>query len=318
MARVRIVLLDDSYGRKVTVVVPSDVSVARLIPAIVKQLGLQDTDINGNDIVYQLAQINENGDINVINPGKTLEDAGVEDGATLHLTVEMIAGGDNHYIPKLPAPVPTYQAQFISAIVDEMLSVLKSRQLIGVYRGSDRVLGKPSDRPQFICDVFMITPFRAEFHSVYQDAILETLNNIVTKRDWGESDEIKVGLIVKRGDQFRSVGGSFMSDIWSAINQCKLVVAECTPPKGEGINANVYYELGMAHAIGKPSIILTQDINSIPSDLRHHRIIPYSLTFGTSNDIRAMQNRLRIETEALLEEWWHEHCSDEESSKIWE
>jgi hypothetical protein len=40
-------------------------------------------------------------------------------------------------------------------------------------------------------------------------------------------------------------------------------------------NPNVLYELGMAHAIGKPSIIVSRQLQDIPFDLQHLRVILY-------------------------------------------
>jgi hypothetical protein len=38
------------------------------------------------------------------------------------------------------------------------------------------------------------------------------------------------------------------------------------------------YEIGMAHTVGKPVLIVTQDIDDVPFDLKHHRCIMYSYT----------------------------------------
>ena len=42
-----------------------------------------------------------------------------------------------------------------------------------------------------------------------------------------------------------------------------------------GRNPNVFYELGLAHAAGKPAILLTANEEDIPFDLRHVRVICY-------------------------------------------
>ena len=44
-----------------------------------------------------------------------------------------------------------------------------------------------------------------------------------------------------------------------------------------GRNANVYYELGIAHAIGKPVILITSEANfdQIPFDLQASKLIIY-------------------------------------------
>jgi hypothetical protein len=40
-------------------------------------------------------------------------------------------------------------------------------------------------------------------------------------------------------------------------------------------NPNVFYELGLAHAIGKPAILVAKTEEDIPFDLRHVRVIVY-------------------------------------------
>jgi hypothetical protein len=67
--------------------------------------------------------------------------------------------------------------------------------------------------------------------------------------------------------------GRVIEDIWVAINSAKVIIADCT-----GRNPNVFYELGMAHTIGKEVVLITQDIDDIPFDVRHIRFIVYEYT----------------------------------------
>lgn len=63
---------------------------------------------------------------------------------------------------------------------------------------------------------------------------------------------------------------AIMEDIWEYINKSRLIVADVT-----GKNPNVFYELGIAHTIGKDVIILTQNEDDVPFDLKHLRYIKY-------------------------------------------
>ena len=72
-----------------------------------------------------------------------------------------------------------------------------------------------------------------------------------------------------RGDDM--FGHDIMEDIWKGINEAKVIIADIT-----NRNANVFYELGLAHTLGKDVIIITQDINDVPFDLNKYRIIEYS------------------------------------------
>jgi hypothetical protein len=61
-----------------------------------------------------------------------------------------------------------------------------------------------------------------------------------------------------------------VQDIWLSIRKARLVVAELS-----GRNPNVMYEIGLAHAIGKPIVFLTRNENDVPFDLRALRYVYY-------------------------------------------
>ncbi len=43
-------------------------------------------------------------------------------------------------------------------------------------------------------------------------------------------------------------------------------------------NANVFYELGLAHALEKPVVLVSSNEEDVPFDLRHIRVILYDQT----------------------------------------
>ena len=65
-------------------------------------------------------------------------------------------------------------------------------------------------------------------------------------------------------------GPIIIEDIWTKINQCAIIVADLTAK-----NPNVLYEVGIVHAIGKPALLLTQDLSDIPFDFKHLRHYEY-------------------------------------------
>jgi hypothetical protein len=79
----------------------------------------------------------------------------------------------------------------------------------------------------------------------------------------------ELGLTIKRADEFSS-SNPIVSDIWSAIWNTKIVIADCT-----GKNPNVFYEIGIAHTVGKSVVFLTQDKMDIPFDISHIRYLEY-------------------------------------------
>ena len=64
-----------------------------------------------------------------------------------------------------------------------------------------------------------------------------------------------------------------VESIWENINRSKVIIAELT-----GKNPNVFYELGISHTVGKEIVLLAQDINDVPFDLKHLRVIIYDFT----------------------------------------
>jgi len=71
------------------------------------------------------------------------------------------------------------------------------------------------------------------------------------------------------------------------------VIADCT-----GRNPNVFYEIGLAHASGKPVILITQNSDDVPFDIRHLRYIQYDYT---PRGMRVFEKRLvdTLKTEVL-------------------
>ena len=61
-----------------------------------------------------------------------------------------------------------------------------------------------------------------------------------------------------------------LEDSWQGINGSDFIVADIT-----GRNPNVLYELGIAHTLGKPVLILTQSADDVPIDLGTRRMLIY-------------------------------------------
>jgi len=83
----------------------------------------------------------------------------------------------------------------------------------------------------------------------------------------------KVGLVPVRADTEIFGTGKIIDQIWSGINSAKVLVAELTSR-----NANVFYELGLAHALEKPVVLVSSNEDDVPFDLRHIRVIYYDVT----------------------------------------
>jgi hypothetical protein len=108
-------------------------------------------------------------------------------------------------------------------------------------------------RTKYESDILVFMPFTAELAAVYRDHL--------------KSAAKKVDKTIARADDFFTTE-EIISVIWTALLDTKLVIADCT-----GRNLNVFYELGLAHAIGKSTVIITQNSNDTPFNLCHRRYI---------------------------------------------
>lgn len=102
--------------------------------------------------------------------------------------------------------------------------------------------------------VSVMMPFDARYRPVYES--LQAL--------CGE-----LGLRCTRADDIWD-NDAVMEDVVSLIDRSQIVIADCT-----GRNPNVFYEIGIAHTLGRNVIMITQAEADVPFDLRHLRFVQY-------------------------------------------
>lgn len=118
--------------------------------------------------------------------------------------------------------------------------------------------------------VFMIMPFDDDHMALY-DKLKE---EFCSKYD-----------LIHAGDLDNQQ--NILRDIARGICEADVIIADLT-----GLNANVFYELGLAHAINKKVIIITQDITELPFDIKSYRANEYSLLFYKMPDFIVKLNKL--------------------------
>jgi hypothetical protein len=120
----------------------------------------------------------------------------------------------------------------------------------------------PSSQPQTTGDAatrglaFVLMPFANSFSDVYKMAIKPSC----------EAN----GYRCERVDE-QMFFANILSQIYDQIKHADLLVADMT-----GRNANVFYEVGYAHGLGKDVIFVTNNSDDIPFDLKHHSHITYN------------------------------------------
>lgn len=184
---------------------------------------------------------------------------------------------------KTAAKVQAVQQEREEALAEQAIKYNEALRL----QPGELVFGRPSATSQFKGDIFMIMPFADSFTSIYRDIVRPLMS--------------EMNLKITRGDEFTSPNGVIMGEVWSALNNCKFVIAEIT-----GGNDNVFYELGIAHTLNKPAILMTQAAKTedIPFDVRHLRYIRYENTVGGGVKLRDDLKTAITRLLADLEESW--------------
>jgi hypothetical protein len=127
---------------------------------------------------------------------------------------------------------------------------------------------------------FVIMPFSPVFSSEYSNIIRPAI----------ETTELKC----VRADEIYSKP-QVTADIWKALRSSRIVIAELS-----GKNINVFYELGLAHALGKPVIIITRNEKDVPFDLKALRYLYYDINNPAWGD--NLKNNLIEMIQSVLKE----------------
>ena len=100
------------------------------------------------------------------------------------------------------------------------------------------------------------------------------------------------GLRCRRADDIWE-NPMIIQDVVSLIDRSSIVICDCT-----GRNPNVFYEIGIAHALGREVILITQAEADIPFDLRHLRFVQY---LNNSEGRNALSTRLQSRLSELAQ-----------------
>jgi hypothetical protein len=150
-----------------------------------------------------------------------------------------------------------------------------------LFLGSERLYPPPrirTDRSEIRC--FIVMPFSLEWSGDVHTALVAACK--------------AASVTPVRGDDLFTPT-DILVDIWQSINGADFVIADIT-----GRNANVLYELGVAHTLAKPVLIISRHAEDIPIDLATRRVILYGQSPDTWQDdlavkaTRAVKDILRL------------------------
>lgn len=165
-------------------------------------------------------------------------------------------------------------ADKVDEFQDVFLESLRSAELVAESDGKYRVLDVTSSHDQIPGNTatfkkldktvkiesgescFVMMPFAAPHGDYYSKVYKPAIE--------------KAGLRPVRADTEIFGTGKIIDQIWSGIHAAKVLVAELTTR-----NPNVFYELGLAHALEKPVVLVSGNESDVPFDLKHIRVIHY-------------------------------------------
>jgi hypothetical protein len=117
---------------------------------------------------------------------------------------------------------------------------------------------------------FVVMPYKKDMDPVYHEAILPAVE--------------AAGMKCTRAD--KHLGSSqIMLEIYGKIRQAKLIIADIS-----GSNPNVFYELGLCHALKPQAITIMNKKEEIPFDLAQVQIILYD---NSPSGFRELRDKLR-------------------------
>jgi hypothetical protein len=140
------------------------------------------------------------------------------------------------------APPTSAEASVVSTPADKVPSPVVSKE--------------PRVR-EFLDTCFVMMPFGEWFDRYYQEIYVPAIK--------------EAGFEPVRADELFTTG-SVVEQIWEQIEKAKLLLADLS-----GKNPNVFYELGLAHAARKPVVFTAGQLDDVPFDLRHLRVIIYDV-----------------------------------------
>ncbi|MDT0390620.1 hypothetical protein [Streptomyces dubilierae] len=146
-----------------------------------------------------------------------------------------------------------FEAELAVALTNETLS--RERRAKSAPMTLNSFWGEPRTSPGGFC--FVLMPFSPPRRTeIYEDYIAAPLLE-------------QCGISCRRADDIYA-SSRIMEDVWDSIHSADFIVADLS-----GRNANVFYELGLAHAVGTPVILVAESSKDIPFDLKGVRTIIY-------------------------------------------
>ncbi|MEO6702266.1 MAG: hypothetical protein ABIP57_12335 [Jatrophihabitantaceae bacterium] len=155
----------------------------------------------------------------------------------------------------------------------DLYQVLIRKSIIDIPRPTAFAL------PSFAAEsnrIAVMMPFGAEFAPVWS-----ALKQAADSGGW----------VCQRADDIWE-DSVLVNDVVALIARSKVVICDLT-----GRNANVFYEAGIAHTLGREVVLIAQSPDDVPFDLRHHRYLRY---LGNAEGLIDLQGKLTGRLRTLM------------------
>lgn len=117
---------------------------------------------------------------------------------------------------------------------------------------------------------FVVMPFAPDFNAVFADVIAPALGAYEVVRADSRFDERNI-----------------LAKIMTGIDEAELIIADLTET-----NPNVMYELGVAHALGKPVVMIAESVEGLPFDIRSYPVHSYGARLTPSDTLTSILRQI--------------------------
>jgi guanylate kinase len=148
-------------------------------------------------------------------------------------------------------------------------------KFVDIWKSTSLIRNQPQTAETSGC--FVLMPFREEMNPIYDDHIASVCSELSLKS--------------LRADKIFSTN-PIIDDIKESVSNAQVIIADLTEN-----NPNVFYEVGICHAIGKNVILITQN-HDIPFDVRHLRCLIYKYT---PRGMKEFEDKLRSTLSGIVD-----------------
>jgi len=165
-------------------------------------------------------------------------------------------------------------------VIEQVLGQPVAFGQVGVFAwGRGKVRFRDMVVSQLRGKVFVVMKFSEPYRQLYSE-VIQPVASAFDLEAYNASEVYGPGLI--------------LNDIVQGLVEAKVVIAEVTPS-----SENVFYELGYAHALDKPTILLAERGKQPPFDIAGYRHIFYDNTIGGKKEV---EEGLRKHLAAIMRE----------------